>query len=279
MKMQRRPLGAAPTAWEVYRARKSLGCSRSLGWIMQVFVQLWLFFGRSSCQFFRVSSAIWYRAARQRSEDVHGMSCAGSAKGHWFCAFCGQQWRWNSGNNRLLAPGSYAQESVFEKYRFATSGDMPPEVENELAFLKGCIAITELAEMNASTVDADVLMELVFRMNEKVSQKISRGISEVEVFKCKDISADIEFRNMRLACENMRHSFRCVGGVFKAINVSGKDVPEVDAENLDFLLDAIASTLDMENKQPTRRAEKKVKGGLLESDVVKLCRDLAAFKL
>ena len=156
---------------------------------------------------------------------------------------------------------------------------MPPEVENKLAFLKGCTALTELGEMKASLVDVDVLMEMVSRMNKKVSHKFSRVIPEVEVVKCKDISSDIESRNMCLVCEDSRLSLRCVGGVFKGINLSGKNVPEVDAKHLDFVLDVLASSLDVENKQLTGPAEKKVKARLLESAVFKLGRDLARSKL
>ena len=133
--------------------------------------------------------------------------------------------------------------------------------------------------MKASLVDVDVLMEMVSRMNKKVSHKFSRGIPEVEVVKCKDISSDIESRNMRVVSEDSRLSHRCVGGVFKGINLSGKNVPEVDAKHLDFVLDVLASSLDVENKQLTGPAEKKVKDRLLESAVFKLGREFARSKL
>ena len=278
-KMQRSRRGGVPTASDVHRARNNTAFSRSLDWITEVFVQMWLFFGCPSCQIFPVSSASWYRAARQRSKDVDGMSCAGSANGHWFCAHCGKQWKWNSGNNRLLVLGSCSQASGLESYQYARLPDMPSEVENKLAFLMGCTALTELGEMKASLVDVDVLMEMVSRMNKKVSHKFSRVIPEVEVVKCKDISSDIESRNMRLVCEDSRLSLRCVGGVFKGINLSGKNVPEVDSKHLDFVLDVLASSLDVENKQLTGPAERKVKARLLESAVFKLGRDLARSKL
>lgn len=119
-----------------------------------------------------------------------------------------------------------------------------------------------------------MLMTIFGVLKEQVVRKFQVGMPLVDVVQSKDVSFDLELRNMRLVCEDQMVSMRSVGLSYKAINLAWTDVPIIEPAHLDFILEVVAATLDIESQAASGPFEERLKQQLLESDVFQRSRSL-----
>jgi hypothetical protein len=102
--------------------------------------------------------------------------------------------------------------------------------------------------MKVPVIAKEVFLEMVARLNEQVAKKFSRGIDEVAFVNSKDIKSDLEYRGMRLVCEDERLSMKSHGHAYKVIDLCDMEIPVIDQAEFDFILDTLAASLNIEGK-------------------------------
>ena len=238
-----------PSALEVYRARKDVDFSNSLHWVTQVSKEMWMMYGCGTCSTYPLKSSDLFRAAHGKAMAKDGMTSDGKELGSWFCAKCGTERSFaNRNEKRLLVLGTYTEKHGFTKCEYSMIGKLPPLTENKILFLKGCTALAELKKMKVPVIAKEVFLEMVARLNEQVAKKFSRGIDEVAVVASKDIKDDLHSRSMRLVCEDERLSMKSHGHAYKVIDLCDMEIPVIDQAEFDFILDALAASLNIEGK-------------------------------
>jgi hypothetical protein len=269
-----------PSALEVYKARKDVDFSKALDWVTQLSPETWLMYGCSKCVTYPLKSSNWFRAARGKAMDKDGMTTDSNKLGSWFCAKCGEEWGFAIGGEiRLLVFGTYTEQYGFTEYEYSMIGKVSALTENKMLFLKGCTALTELNQMKVSAITKEVLLEMVARLNEKVAKKFSRGIDEIAIVNSKDIKSDLEYRGMRLVCEDERLSMKSHGHAYKVIDLHDMEIPVIDQAEFDFILDVLAASLDVERRTDLKPAEKRIREGFVTSSVFKESRKMLQSRL
>ena len=71
-----------------------------------------------------------------------------------------------------------------------------------------------------------------------------------------------------IVCEDPRLSMPCMGKEFQAIDLKrcNRDVPKIDTDELNFVLDLAAAALDVETSEAKTPSERKIKRAFLESE-------------
>ena len=112
-----------------------------------------------------------------------------------------------------------------------------------------------------------------------MGKKFSKGVSEIVTCKSKVVSKwEVEETGARFVCEDARLSMPHMGKEFQAIDLKlcNRDVPQIDADELDFVLDLAAAALDVEKHDAKTPSEKKIKWAFLESEGFKRARNALA---
>ena len=126
-----------------------------------------------------------------------------------------------------------------------------------------------MEQISGRAIDKETLMAAIKELNDKLETRF-KGLEEVEVFTAKDPQTHdyFKWRGAKIFCEDSRLSLASPGQSFKGINLNTiRDPPvELTLDEVEFLVDTIAATLDIESVETRpKTATHKLKWDILES--------------
>jgi hypothetical protein len=242
-----------------------------MDWVTPIDVCTWLIYGcpDDKCLLYPTASNCWYRIAKTKAVNRAG-STSGEEWGHWKCAACLERWRHTQGApRRLLVLGTPKKPQGFVKYDLVTIGEIPQRVENKILLLKCANALNEFKGM---PLTKESLLQMIQRFNDQTTAKFKAGIKEIVEVESAQVNGRLDYEN-HLYCEDTRLSLRGPGHRFYAIDLKKRReaLNEIDLEELDAILNILASGLDMEAnfKRDPGPAAKAERWAIYDSDVYK----------
>jgi hypothetical protein len=237
---------------------------RATDWYVEIASFTLLFYG-CGCGLYPVKPGHWWRLIRLCKEFKEGLSDAGQDVGHWHCGACLAQWNWTSmGAKRMFVIGNLSDTRTLPVFCYI--GDTQgTDLEQKIIFLKG---VQMLRQLNGKPVTKENILELLEASTERVTAKLMRCIPQyMRMVESKDASS---VHNRKIYCEDHRLQLNTAGIRYACIDVNlmPEEVKPYTMTNdeLDEILDFVASCLDIEGVNPTQPAMKKAQKSILYRD-------------
>ena len=261
-----KPLGTSLT---VYKAMQNKTIKKATDWITElggVHAFLWLFYGCAICMMYPLKACDWFRVQRNVRDDAEDCTMNGEDSGHWRCPVCFDRWTWGlHGRKRLVVIGEWDKRRGFYKdgYEFAFVGEIPQSLDNKIQFLK-TLKILTILDGKEVNITKDTLLEVIDQCNAEVVKKFrkGKGMQEVREFtSATPTQEQLDSLNVHLFCEDMRLSMATGGHPFWAIDMNEykKEIEDIDLDKFEYLLDASAACLAIEDAPVTGDSQKRIR--------------------
>ena len=126
-------------------------------------------------------------------------------------------------------------------------GKISSTVENKIAMLRTAKMLKTLA---GRPITKETMLDCIQKCNDEVHLKFAKGMKEVRPYTSKiPPQGDLTYAGVRVVCEDTRLSLRHSGLVYLGIDTKMADIPTIDPQQLEDMLDISAAAFDLENLQ------------------------------
>jgi hypothetical protein len=250
--------GAPVDSAAVMKLFENSALKGSSDWIVEFGPNMALLYGcvSSDCALYPTKSCSWWRCSR--IQDTEGGTEQG---GFWRCPVCLTKWQWKEGGGakRLLVIGS-----VETGYFMSYLGDISPQAEALVHFLKGCVVIKKVAGRELSV---ETMLQVIEEVNERNDRRLSR-FKECGRY----VAANPAGFGVKVYCEDARLSLNRPGTIVNCLKICPADLVQLSEKEVIDTLHLAASLMHVEDAQPADAIQASVKSSIVMSPLFQQVR-------
>jgi hypothetical protein len=225
---------------DVYTLTESKLTRGAADWVCELAINLTILYGCVECSVYPLQSSHWWRCNSKINTGDGTVS-----GGHWRCAGCLVRYSGGDGSTRrLLAIGDE------QEYHFFYIGSTSTIVEAKIRFLQLCQMVTVL---DGKPVTKESLLECIRILNERTQRRLS-SFKEVVTLAAKD-PAEMQ---VQIFCSDARLYLKAPGQRFKALDLKGETIEELDEVGQNSVLDFAFGLTNWQENWPSEPSLRKV---------------------